>query len=232
MKLKMLAHFHVSWSSYWNDPQALSSAHCTSPSELCQFICLSTEQAPDQVVCSAPILLRVDGHAVLHSPSQVNCQTKPPVAPTPWQFSSKDDQSTAMRAPGHLKYRAAELRSLPHPHTLNRSARKSLLKYNIWQPRSRSVDISPMKAPANIIIELLNARCVCNKTLLIKYLIVDKDLDVLALTKILTPSNCTIAEFLPLGYEIIHKHHQAERGGWVAVKARTELRRKLKSHLH
>ena len=120
-----------------------------------------------------------------------------------------------------------------HSHKLNRSVRKSLFKYNIWQPRSRSSDISSaeftsMEAAANITIGLLNARSVCNKALLIRDLIIDRSLDVLALTEIWNPSNCTIAELLPPGYEIVHKPHQDKRGGGVAVIARTKLRCKLK----
>ena len=142
-----------------------------------------------------PAIPQVDNHAVLHSPSQVNCQTKSSVAHTPWQISSKDGQSQAMQDPARLKYSAAELRSLRHSHKLKRSVRKPLFKYNIWQPRSRSCDIfsaeftpmeaefTPMEASANITIGLLNAGCVCNKALLVSDMIIDKGIDVLALTE-------------------------------------------------
>ena len=46
--------YHISCSPKWPPQQALSSAHCTSPSEPCQFICLSTAQAAHQAICSAP----------------------------------------------------------------------------------------------------------------------------------------------------------------------------------
>ena len=88
-----------------------------------------------------PAIPQVDNHAVLHSASQVNCRTKSSVAHTPWQISSEGGQSRAMQAPACIRYSAAELRYLRHSHKLNRSVRKSLFKYNIWQPRSRSSDI-------------------------------------------------------------------------------------------
>ena len=42
-----------------------------------------------------------------------------------------------MPAPAHPKYSAAELRTLRHSNKLNRSVRKSLFKYNIWQELDR-----------------------------------------------------------------------------------------------
>ena len=85
-----------------------------------------------------------------------------------------------------------------------------------------------MEAATNITIGLLNARSVCNKALLIRDQIIDRSLDVLALTEIWNPSNCTIAELLPPGYEIVHQPRQDKCGGGVAMIARTELRCKLK----
>ena len=89
-------------------------------------------------------------------------------------------------------------------------------------------EFTSMEAAAYITIGLLNARSVCNKALLIRDLIIDIGLHVHALTEIWNPSNCTIAELLPPGYEIVHKPRQDKRGGGVAVLARTELRCKLK----
>ena len=43
-----------------------------------------------------------------------------------------------MPATARLKYSADELKSLRHSHKRNRSVRKSLFKYNIWQARTRS----------------------------------------------------------------------------------------------
>ena len=172
------------------------------------------QTTPSAVPLAIP---QVDNHALLHSASQVNCRTKSSVAHTPWQISSEGGQSRAMQAPACIRYSAAELRSLRHSHKLNRSIRKLLFKYNIWQPRSRSRDISTaeftsMEATANITIGLLNARPVCNKALLIRDLIIARSLDVLALTEIWNPSNCPIAELLPPGYEIVHKRRQDKRG--------------------
>ena len=86
-----------------------------------------------------------------------------------------------------------------------------------------SAEFTSMEAAANITIGLLNSRSACNKALLIRDLIIDKGLDELALTEIWNPSNCTITDLLPPGYEIVHKPRQDKRGGGVVVIARTEL---------
>ena len=78
---------------------------------------------------------------------------------------------------------------------------------------------------------LLNARSVCNKSLLINDYIVDSNSDILAITetwiKATTPSS-VIAELTPPGYSLIHVPRPSQRkGGGVGIIYRYTLKAKV-----
>ena len=112
--------YHISCSPSW--PQSrYSSAVLTAPALQSHVSSSVSVQIRHQARPSAvpPALVRFGNHVVLHFPSEVNCHTKPSVAPTPWQVFSKDGQSQSMQAPARLKYSANESKSPLHCHKLN-----------------------------------------------------------------------------------------------------------------
>ena len=76
----------------------------------------------------------------------------------------------------------------------------------------------------------INARSVKNKTDVIKELLVDKNIDVLAITETWLsagPREKSVgAELTPVGYEIINISHIKAKGGEVAIVCRLSLKLK------
>ena len=83
-------------------------------------------------------------------------------------------------------------------------------------PTVRSIDktIISIKTPHAVIsrkMGILNARSVCNKALAIMNLVLDNDLDILAITEtwLRNGDTATPAELKPPGYEFHHTTHEA-----------------------
>ena len=113
-----------------------------------------------------------------------------------------------------------EQRNEPNSLKISRSLRKTLFKFNLWNPSSK--DKAKVK---NRECGLLNARSINNKDDSIYELITDNDLDVLALTETWCTNNSDVSLGLvtPPGYAIVQTH-RSSRGGGVGVIYRDSLR--------
>ena len=123
-----------------------------------------------------------------------------------------------------------ELRNEPNSLNISRSLRKTLFKFNLWNPSSKDTAKvkNHIKTFANSKCGLLNARSINNKEDSIYELITDNDLDVLALTETWWTDNSDVSLGLvtPPGYAIVQTH-RSSRGGGVGVIYRDSLRARL-----
>ena len=80
---------------------------------------------------------------------------------------------------------------------------------------------------------VLNVRSIKNKTLAVKYFVVDQDIDILALTETwLRPGNIDDVEIralCPIGYRFLHVPRGHSRGGGVGLLFKDTLQKK--SHI-
>ena len=123
-----------------------------------------------------------------------------------------------------------ELRNTPNSLNISRSLRKTLFKFNIWNPSFKHTAKvkNHIKTFAHSKCGLLNARSINNKEDSIYELITDNDLDVLALIETWCTDNSDVSLGLvtPPGYAIVQTH-RSSRGGGVGVIYRDSLRARL-----
>ena len=123
-----------------------------------------------------------------------------------------------------------ELRNEPNSLKISRSLRKTLFKFNLWNPLSKDTAKvkNQVKTFAKSKCGLLNARSINNKEDSIYELITDNDLDVLALTETWCTDNSDVSLGLvtPPGYAIAQTH-RSSRGGGVGVIYRDSLLARL-----
>ena len=125
-----------------------------------------------------------------------------------------------------------ELRNKSNSLNISRSLRKTLFKFNLWNPSFKHTAKvkNHIKTGAHSKCGLLNARSINNKEDSIYELITDNDLDVLALIETWCTENSDVSLGLVTspGYAIVQTH-RSSRGGGVCVIYRDSLRAHLKN---
>ena len=123
-----------------------------------------------------------------------------------------------------------ELRNKPNSLNSPRSLRKTLFKFNLWNPSYKDTAKvkNHIKTFAHSKCGPLNARSINNKEDSIYEPITDNDLDVLAITETWCTANSDVSLVLvtPPGYAIVQTH-RSSRGGGVGVIYRDSLPARL-----
>ena len=144
---------------------------------------------------------------------------------------------------GMLTYLADELRAIDHDRPPERAVRKTLFSFHLWRPaRYRRPGCAPGPSPPvadpevnklsrrsadlSMSIGWLNVQSLNNKTDAVSDVIVDRSLDVLALTETwhVTSNDLCLHRAAPHGYAVTDVPRSAGRGGGVAVIYRKHLK--------